>query len=221
MPEWNNDPELFALIRTELYTPVVGDILDQLDRRRQFLPAAVRPLREDMRLAGRAMPVLQIEVFGRQEKPFGVMTQALDALKPDEIYIATGGGMNCANWGEIMTAAARARGALGAVVNGFHRDTPKVLEQGLPVFSRGPFAQDSAPRMKVVDFRCFVEIEGVAVNPGDIIFGDVDGVLVIPAELAEEVVTKALAKARTEKVVRQELERGALCTETFAKYGVL
>ena len=221
MPEWTNETELFALMQRELYTPVVGDILDELDRRHQFLPQAIQPLRETMRVAGRAMPVLQIEVFGRQEAPFGRMTEALDALRSGEIYLATGSAMNCANWGEIMTAAARARGALGAVVNGLHRDTPKVLEQDFPVFSRGPFAQDSAPRMKVVDFRCFVEIDGVPVHPGDLVFGDRDGVLVIPQELVEDVVTRALAKARTEKLVRQEIERGMLCTEAFAKYGVL
>ena len=107
MPEWTNETELFALMQRELYTPVVGDILDELDRRHQFLPQAIQPLRETMRVAGRAMPVLQIEVFGRQEAPFGRMTEALDALRPGEIYVATGSGMNCANWGEIMTAAAR------------------------------------------------------------------------------------------------------------------
>ena len=151
--EWQNDSALLTLMQRELYTPVVGDILDQLQRFHQFLPAEVRPLRPDMKLAGRAMPVLQEDVFGPQDKPFGLMTRALDDLKPDEVYIATGGTMQSANWGEIMTAAARFRGAVGAVVNGWHRDTPRVLEQQWPVFSRGAWAQDSGPRMKVVDFR--------------------------------------------------------------------
>ncbi|MGF1633964.1 MAG: RraA family protein [Phycisphaerae bacterium] len=219
--DWTSDDELFALVERELYTPVVGDILDTLGCFHQFFPAPVQPLTTDMKLVGRAMPVLQIDVFGEQEKPFGLMTQALDDLKPGEVYVGTGGTMRSANWGEIMTAAARTRGARGAVVNGYHRDTPKVLEQKWPVFSRGRFAQDSGPRMKVVDFRCTVEVEGTWVRPGDLIFGDLDGVVVVPHQHVREVMTKALEKARGEKLVRKEIEAGMSTTDVFAKYGIL
>jgi regulator of RNase E activity RraA len=221
MPEWKTDSELFALMRAALYTPVVGDILDQCGRFHQFLPASVRPLLDSMKLAGRAMPVLQMDVFGPQEKPFGLMTRALDDLQPGEVYVATGGSMQCANWGEILTATARTRGAAGAVVNGYHRDTPRVLEQHFPVFSRGPWAQDSAPRMKVTDFRCRIEIEGVTVEPGDLVFGDVDGVVIVPRIMETDVITKALEKARGEKLVRQAIEGGMSSTAAFEKYGIL
>jgi 4-hydroxy-4-methyl-2-oxoglutarate aldolase len=219
--EWSDDGEMFALIEETLYTPVVGDILDQCGRFHQFLPQAIRPLLPDMIVLGRAMPVLQADVFGLQEKPFGLMPRALDDLQPGEIYISTGGAMQCANWGELMTAAARARGAKGAVVNGWHRDTPMVLEQGWPVFSRGCWAQDSSPRMQVVDFRCRIEIDAVVVMPGDLVFGDVDGVLIIPRDLESEVIGRALEKARAEKVVRVEIEGGLSTTEAFQKYGIL
>jgi regulator of RNase E activity RraA len=208
-------------MRAWLYTPAVGDMLDQCGRFHQFLPAPVRPLRDSMKIAGRAMPVLQADVFGIQEKPFGLMTQALDDLKPGEVYVASGGTMQSANWGEIMTATALARGAAGAVVNGYHRDTPRVLEQNWPVFSRGCWAQDSAPRMKVLDYRCRIEIEGTVVEPGDLVFGDVDGVVIVPARLEREVLTKALEKARAEKVVRKEIENGMSSTAAFEKYGIL
>jgi len=221
MPEWTNDSELFSLITTTLYTPVVGDILDQCGRLHQFLPQPIQPLRADMKLAGRAMPVLQADVFGPQVKPFGLMTQALDDLKPGEVYVATGGTRQSANWGEIMTATAKSRGAVGAVVNGYHRDTPKVLEQNWPVFSRGSWAQDSGPRMKVLDFRCRVDIDGAIVSPGDLVFGDVDGVLIIPRELEQEVISRALEKARSEKVVRKAIEGGLTSTQAFEKYGIL
>ncbi|MEI6351389.1 MAG: RraA family protein [Verrucomicrobiota bacterium] len=221
MKEWSSDKELFELMRSVLYTPVVGDILDQLGRFHQFLPAEVRGIMPEMKVAGRAMPVLQMDVFGLQEKPFGLMTQALDDLKPGEVYIATGTTFQSANWGEIMTATARTRGAVGAVVNGYHRDTPQVLSQNWPVFSRGSWAQDSGPRMKVVDFRCRIEIGGVVVNNGDLVFGDVDGVLIIPRELEAEVVSKALEKARGEKLVRKEIEAGMTSTAAFEKYGIL
>jgi 4-hydroxy-4-methyl-2-oxoglutarate aldolase len=221
MPEWTNDSELFSLVKSTLYTPVVGDILDQCGRFYQFLPPPVRPLHEDMQVVGRAMPVLQGDVFGPQEKPFGLMTQALDDLRAGEVYVATGGTMQSANWGEIMTATAKARGAVGAVVNGYHRDTPRVLEQQWPVFSRGAWAQDSGPRMKVLDFRCRIEISEVTVTHGDLVFGDVDGVLIIPQDLVEEVVSRALEKARGEKVVRKAIEGGLSSTEAFKKYGIL
>ena len=221
MPEWKNDGELFSLMKTTLYTPVVGDILDQCGRFHQFLPQPIQPLREEMTLAGRAMPVLQTDVFGPQEKPFGLMTQALDDLRAGEVYVATGGTRPSANWGEIMTATAKTRGAVGAVVNGYHRDTARVLEQNWAVFSRGAWAQDSGPRMKVLDFRCRIEISGVVVTPGDLVFGDVDGVVIIPQELVEEVISRALEKARGEKVVRQAIEGGLSSTEAFKKYGIL
>lgn len=213
--------ELLELIKSELYTPVVGDILDQMGLYHQFLPQAVRPLEPDMKLAGYAMTVLMIDVYGEQKKPFGLLTEALDDLQEDEIYIATGGDMRCAYWGELLTATARTRKAAGAVLNGWHRDTPQVLEQNWPVFSRGCYAQDSSVRTQVVDFRCRIEVEGVQVMPGDLIFGDIDGVLVIPAEHIEEVIEKALEKARGEKNVRKAIEDGMSATQAFATFGIL
>jgi 4-hydroxy-4-methyl-2-oxoglutarate aldolase len=221
MPEWNSDHQLFKLMQSTLYTPVVGDVLDTFGLYHQFLPPSIRPLNEGMRITGRAMPVLQIDVFGKQEQPFGRMTEALDDLQENEVYVSTGGTMRSANWGEIMTATAKTRRAAGAIVNGYHRDTPQVLEQDWPVFSRGSFAQDSAPRTKVVDFRCPIEIEATWIHPGDIIFGDVDGVVIIPGEHEKEVIDLALAKARAEKKVRKEIEHGMSSTEAFHKYGVL
>lgn len=219
--EWKSDSDLFALCRRELYTPVVGDILDDLGCTRQFLPQPIQPLREEMKLAGRAMPVLMIDVYGRQDKPFGRLTEALDQLESGEIYLASGGDMRCAYWGEILTATAKKRGALGAVINGFHRDTPKVLEQDWPVFSRGRFAQDSGVRTKVVDFRCPIEVGSVSVLPGDLVFADLDGVVVVPQRVEAEVIERALAKARGEKLVRQEIESGMSSTDAFKKYGIL
>lgn len=219
--EWRDDRELFELMRRELYTPVVGDILDDLGFTHQFLPQPVQPLCEEMKLAGRAMPVVMIDVFGKQKKPFGLLTEALDQLQPGEIYLASGGEMRCAYWGEILTATAKKRGAAGAVINGFHRDTPKVLEQNWPVFSRGRFAQDSGVRTQVVDYRCQIEIGQVTVQPGDLVFGDLDGVVIVPKNIEAEVIERALTKARGEKLVRKEIEAGISSTAAFKKYGIL
>src|SRR5580700_2372537 len=219
--EWKSDADLFALCARELYTPVVGDVLDDLGFTRQFLPQPVQPLREEMKLSGRAMPVVMIDVFGKQKKPFGLLTEALDQLEPGEIYLASGGDMRCAYWGEILTATAKKRGAAGAVINGFHRDTPKVLEQNWPVFSRGRFAQDSAVRTQVTDYRCAIEIGQVSVQPGDLVFGDLDGVVIVPKTVEAAVIERALAKARGEKLVRKEIEAGLSSTEAFRKHGIL
>ncbi|MEN9359134.1 MAG: hypothetical protein RL095_669 [Verrucomicrobiota bacterium] len=205
----------------ELYTPVVGDILDGLGLYHQFLPQPIQPALTEMRLVGRAMPVLMIDVYGPQAKPFGLLTEALDQLEPGEIYLCSGGDMRCAYWGELLTATARTRGAHGAVINGFHRDTPKVLEQNWPVFSRGRFAQDSSVRTKVEAYRCPIEIGGVWIQPGDLIFADLDGVVVIPRKHEQQVLELALEKARTENVVRKAVEAGMSSTAALAKYKVL
>lgn len=167
------------------------------------------------------MPVRIEDVSGPPARPFGRLTEALDAIGPGEVYLATGGTMNCAAWGEIMTATARTRGAAGAVIDGFHRDTSRVLEQNWPVFSRGSFSQDAGVRSIVVDFRCPVEIGGVHVQPGDLVFGDVDGVLTIPRALEERVVRLALEKVQGEKTVRGEIEAGSTSTAVFDRYGIL
>lgn len=219
--EWTSDSDLFALVARELYTPVVGDLLDALGRYHQFLPAAVQPLREQMVVVGRAMPVLMIDVHGPQQKPFGLLTEALDDLKPGEVYVAGGGAMRCAYWGELLTAAARSRGAVGAVLDGFHRDTPKVLEQAWPVFSRGRYAQDSSVRTAVAAYRCAIEMGGVWIEPGDLIFGDLDGVVVVPRGIENKIVTRALEKARGEKVVRKAIEDGMTATAAFRRFGIL
>ena len=150
----------------------------------------------------------------------GYMTEALDDLKPNEIYIATG-AHNSALWGELLTACGKARGAVGAVLDGYTRDTPKVIEQNFPVFCTGTWAQDSSVRTYVFQWRCPIEIGQVTIHNGDIVFGDIDGVLIIPKEIAPEVLEKALEKASTEKTMRKAIENGMLVTEAFAKFGVL
>ena len=221
MNDWQSDAELFDMMKARLYTPVVGDILDGLGFTRQFLPQLVQPLLPDMKLVGRAMPVVMMDVHGPQKQPFGKLTEALDQLKPGEIYLASGGDMRCAYWGEILTATARMRGAAGAVINGFHRDTTRVLEQNWPVFSRGRFAQDSAVRAQVADYRCPMEVGHAWGEPGDLVFGDLDGVVIVPRCVEGKVIAEALKKALGENLVRKEIEAGMSSTAAFKKHGIL
>lgn len=216
----DKDDELFRLMKERLYSPVIGDILDGLGRRHQMLPREIQPLTTSMKVVGRAMPVLMCDVFGEQEKPFGLLTEALDQIEPGEVYVGAGASSS-AVWGEILTATARTRGGVGAVVHGPHRDTPRVLEQDWPVFSTGRFAQDSRVRTYVQAYRVPIEVGGVWIEPGDLLFGDLDGVVVVPKEHEREVIDRALEKASAENLVRKEIENGMSSTDAFRKYGVL
>lgn len=216
-----SDQDVLETVRGLLFTAVLGDILDREGRYHQFLPQPIKPIHPAHRLLGRALPVRIVDVSGPQSRPFGRLTDALDAIQPGEVYLAAGGSMNCAAWGEIMTATARTRGGVGAVIDGFHRDTPRVLEQNWPVFSRGSFAQDAGVRSSVEEFRCAVEVGGVVVEPGDLVFGDSDGVLVIPHAIEARVIELAVEKVAGEKKVRSEIEAGATSTAVFDRYGIL
>jgi regulator of RNase E activity RraA len=232
---WKSDDELFSIARAELFTAVVGDVMDKLGLQRQFLPPAIRPLSPDMVVIGRAMPVLEADWFeesqaGRSRslenanplaKPFGLMLAALDDLKPNEVYVCTGGSPRYALWGELMSTRAMKLGAAGVVMNGYARDTHGILALKFPTFAYGSYAQDQAPRGKVIDFRCPVEIEGVRIEPRDIVFGDVDGVCMIPKAAEREVFDAALEKARGEKSVRTAIESGMSAQEAFATFGIM
>lgn len=229
MLTWKDDKELFVLMREQLYSAVIGDILDKMGRLHQFLPQGVQPIREDMVVAGRAMPVLEADAFeelsdGRNpvmKRSFGLMLEALDDLKENEVYICTGSSLSYALVGELMCTRMQILKAAGAVVNGFHRDTRGILELNFPCFSCGRYAQDQAPRGKVIDFRVPIEIEGVRVNPGDIVFGDLDGVLVIPRDIEEEVVRRAYEKATGEKQVAEAIRGGMGARESFDRHGIM
>jgi regulator of RNase E activity RraA len=227
---WPNEEELFGMARRELFSAVIGDVMDKLGLRRQFLPQPIQPLHREMVLVGRALPVLEADFFeeswegGRNplsRQPFGLMMEALDDLKPREVYVCTGASPNYALWGELMTKRATVCGAAGAVLDGFSRDTRGVLASGFPVFSRGPYAQDQGPRGKVVDYRVPIQMNGVRIEPGDILFGDVDGVCVVPRAAEQDVFAAALEKARAEKTVARALENGMTARDAFAEYKIL
>ena len=223
---WKDDSELCALARRELFSAVVGDILDGLGYRHQFLPPQVRPIRPDMVLVGRAMTVLEADcepdVDGAAGgRPFGLMLEALDDLRAGEVYLCAGASPRYALWGELMTARARCCGAAGAVMEGFHRDTVGILAQNFPTFSHGAYAQDQAPRGRVQDFRVPLHVGGVTIGPGDLVIGDLDGVCIVPRAAEEETIRRALEKSRSEKTVRKAIDAGLSAREAFARYGIL
>jgi regulator of RNase E activity RraA len=230
IPTWNDDDGLFALCRKGLFSAVIGDAMDVLGRTHQFLPPRIQPLRDDMVLVGRAMPVLEADDHGGEgpgrvndlfNQPFGLMLRALDDLARNEIYVCSGASPDYALWGELMTTCAINRGAAGAVVDGYSRDTKGILGLGFPVFSHGRYAQDQRPRGKVIDFRCAIRIGTVTVHPGDILFGDIDGVCVIPRDIEKDVIEAAWAKAYGEKRVFEAIKGGMGAQAAWDKFGIL
>jgi len=225
-----NDQQLFQTMKTQLFSAVIGDVMDKLGFLHQFLAPAIQPLREHMMVVGRAMPVLEADVFEEQSnsgqnkllsKPFGLMLEALDDLKENEVYICTGSSPRYALWGELMSTRAMKLGAAGAVMDGYHRDTKGIVELDFPTFSYGNYAQDQGPRGKVIDFRCSIEMNGVTIRNGDIVFGDMDGVCIIPQEAEQEVVRLALEKANGEKLVQKAIENGMSACEAFKTFGIM
>lgn len=230
MKLWASDDELFEMAQEQLFTCAVGDVMDKMHLYHQFLPAQIKPLNQNMVLIGRAMPVLSGDVFQESvvgsanklmEKPFGLMLEALDDLRKNEIYVNTGSSPRNAMWGEMMATRSRQLGAQGALVNGYVRDTKALLRMEFPTFCFGSYGQDSAPRYKVYDFRIPVEIDGVRIRPGDILFGDADGACVIPIEAEEEIFRRALEKVGKEKFVKRALEGGMTAASAYEEHGVM
>lgn len=218
------DDGMLDLIRGELSSAVVGDVMDQIGLLRQFLPAEIRPLLPGMRVAGRAMPVLVEDLTdgaGDSDPPFGLMLEALDDLKRNEVYLCGGGSPNYALWGELMSTRARVLQAAGAVLDGYYRDTEGILALEFPTFGYGAYAQDQGRRGKVVDYRSRIRIGQVSVEPGDIVVGDRDGVCVVPRRHEQEVLVLAMEKARGENLVRRRIEAGMSSQDAFAKYGIM
>lgn len=229
MITWQNDKELFALMKESLFTAVIGDILDKMGYLKQFLPPQITALQKGSVVVGRAMTVLEsdlLESGGMSHnpllnQPFGLMLDALDDLKEDEVYVCSGSSPTYALVGELMATRAQILGAAGAVVNGYIRDTSGIVALNFPVFSYGSYAQDQAPRGKVIDYRVPIEMNGVTILPGDLVFGDEDGVLIIPKAIEVEVIQKAYEKATGEKIVAKAIASGLSAKESFAKYGIM
>ena len=227
MAQPKSDEDLFAWIRKELSTPPVSDVMEQLGFRYPMLPAHIRPLRSDMVLIGRAMPVqdeLPVE-YGEparfDAKPFGLLFESIEALRPNEIYIASGGPAHAARLGDMLVRRAQKLGSAGVVIDAHLRDGNGISSLNFPAFAHGCHAYGLQRRHNVVDFRCSITIDKVRVRPGDLIFGDGDGVCVIPQEAEGEILDRALAKARLERNVRRDIESGQSVVDAFRKHGVM
>ena len=219
-----NDNDFLLTLRERLYAAVLSDVLDELGLRNQAMKPHIRPLDDGLVMAGFARTGLFHEVDGvlPGENPYELEMRVLDDLAPGEIVaFACGGSTRIAPWGELLTTAARARGGVGAVTDGFVRDVRAIRGAAFPVFHGGIAPLDSKGRGKVVDIDIPVECAGVAVASGDLIFGDVDGVVVVPRNVEEEVLARAFDKVARENITRDELTTCARLPAVYARYGVL
>ena len=214
----------FGELRERLYSAVLSDVLDELGLPNQAMAARIRPLDDELVLAGFARTGLFQEVshVTPGENPYELEIRIIDDLRPNEcVVFGCSGSQRIAPWGELLTTASRARGAVGAVTDGFVRDVRGIRSMKFPVFHGGIAPLDSKGRGKVVAIDIPIDCAGVRVESGDLIFGDVDGVVVVPRKVEEQVLARALEKVSGENKTREELLRGAKLKDVFDRYGVL
>jgi regulator of RNase E activity RraA len=207
---------------SRLYSAVLCDVLDSIGFRHQALSHQIRPLFSEARVIGRARTMLSEPRDGFPEKPYAMELEALDTLaENDVVVIATGGDLSAAVWGELLSLAAWAKGARGAIIDGLTRDAAKIREVRYPVFAKGISSYDSHGRSEVIAYDVPIQCDNVTVQTGDIVFGDYDGVVVIPASVADQVIEKAEVKVRREQIVGEEFKKGRKVAEVFEEHGIL
>ena len=216
------DLELFAHIQANLYTAVVADSLDELGFRNQAMRENLRPLSPDCCFAGWARTISYVDVFHIPADPYGLEIESLDSILPGEVVVvSTVESRRNAPWGELLSTAARARGARGAVIDGLVRDVKKIHQLGFPVFAAGIKPVDSKGRGIVIGYNVPVDCGGVLVTPGDLVYADYDGVVVVPARAVPDAIRMATEKVSRENSSRAELMQGAYLRDVYKKYGVL
>jgi regulator of RNase E activity RraA len=218
------DEQLIETARQSLYAAVLSDVLDAQGYRHLVLPPSIRPLDERLILCGRARTGLYRDVYhvAPGHNPYELEIALIDDLRPGEVAVlGCGRSGRIAPWGELLTAASVARGAHGCVTDGLVRDTKAIRELAFPVFHGGIGPLDSKGRGEVCALDVPIECAGVTVNSGDLVFGDADGVVVVPQPIAGQTLKLALEKVEGENRTRDELRQGARLADVFKKHGVL
>jgi 4-hydroxy-4-methyl-2-oxoglutarate aldolase len=216
--------EDFPRVQSELYTAVLSDMLDSLGFRNQSLAPNVRPLDDSLTIFGRVRTGLYMSVYEVAENvnPYEKEIELIDSLEPGEVpVLACPQNQRVVPWGELLSTAARARGANGCVTDGMARDIKMIREMRFPVFAAGARPLDSKGRAIIIEIDTTIECGGARARSGDYVFGDVDGVLIIPAEVADEVIDRAFGKVAGENLVRIELAEGQKLRDVFARHGIL
>ena len=224
MTSFTDDQERFEWIRRNLYVPAVCDILDSLGRRDQAMHQRLRPLDPDnCTIVGRARTFRWMETdYIVQEDPYGLEIEAMDSLKPADVVVHSSdhAGTN-APWGELMSTVALRNGAAGCICDSQIRDCQKIIRLRFPVFYRGIRPLDSMGRARVMAYDVAVKCGEVLVNPGELVFADFDGVVVVPREVEDQVLQLAQEKVGKETASRRELLKGRTLRDVYNQYRVL
>jgi regulator of RNase E activity RraA len=201
---------------------VLSDVLDSLGFRDQAMTANVRPAFPGAVLVGRAHTLLSSDVYHVPDDPYDMEIAAIDSVPPNHVVVAaTNGSIRTCVWGELLSTATRARGGRGAVIDGHTRDVRQIERMGFPVFSTGMRPVDSLGRGRIVSYAEPVVCGGVLVNEGDVVFADIDGVVVIPRAVEDEAIRRAREKVAGENAMRARLLEGKTLREAFDEFGFL
>jgi regulator of RNase E activity RraA len=210
------------MMRQSLYSAVVCDALDAAGFPRQSPRVPLRPMTTTTILVGRCKTTLWADMAHADPKPYELELAAVDGCQPDDVLIAAAHGSTRSGiWGELLTTAVRNRGCVGAIIDGMVRDLAKIRAMQFPVHARGTCMYDSKDRQRVIDVDVPVEIDGVVFSPGDLVFADEDGVVVVPRAVEEQVIAAAWEKVHAENQVRDAIRAGMTATDAFRKFGVL
>lgn len=213
-------PETLGIRYRALYTSAVSDTLDALGLRNQVLPPAIAPVTPDMVIAGPAFTCQGYPVADAAADDSPTRIRMLESLPAGSVSVwATAGQAESAVWGEIMSHAARERGCTGAVVDGGCRDSRFVLEMRFPVFCRFRSAASSIGRWGVREWQVPIRIGATLIHPNDFVFGDLDGVVVVPREYVVEVLSRTEETVKRESGMRAEFVKGVSVSEAYQKYG--
>lgn len=220
---FSNDTEKFTWIKENLYVPVVSDVLDVLGHRNCAMHQRLRPLDvNNCIIVGRARTLRWMETDYIESDAYDIEIEAIDSLRPNDVVVQSEDHA-CTNapWGELMSTIAQRNGASGAICDSMVRDCKRMIEMGFPVFYKGIRPVDSLGRGKVMAYDVPVRCGGVLVNPGDLIFADFDGIVVVPQDIENEVIDRAYDKITKEDKSRRDLLNGDSLAAVYNRYGVL
>ncbi len=210
------------MMRESLYSAVVSDALDGLGFPHQSPRLAFKPFTSAELLVGRCKTTLWADMAHVDPRPYELELKAVDDCRQDDVLIAAAGGsMRSGIWGELLSTAATQRGCVGAIVDGAIRDVNKIRQMGFAVYARATCVYDSLNRQRVVDVDVPIEVDGVIFHPGDLVFADEDGIVVVPQIIEHDAINRAWEKVHTENVVRDSIRNGMKATEAYSKFGVL
>lgn len=209
-------------VKSELYSGVICDALDMRGLRHQALPADLAPLTDDTVIFGPAFTSIGTQVYSMPPDPLTAQCKVVDRLGKGEIYIlVTRGEYTCAVFGELFATAVLQRGGAGVLLDGFARDVKVLKAMRFPLFYKGKDPRTSKGRCEINECQIPVSLGGVTINPGDYVFGDIDGVVVIPQKIVDEVLEQAFAMVEKENQVRSGLRGGASLQEVYSKIGAI